>query len=106
MELQIIYCNHFEISNEGAVREMSKASWGSGAGTVPATGDRSSRRASDAGPCAHVSKHSSKIQCCICDRVHQREECSSDPPADIGEQTIDGAALLVPGILCEHSGPG
>jgi hypothetical protein len=40
MGLQIPYCNHSEIPKEGAIRAISKASWGSGAGTVPATRDK------------------------------------------------------------------
>ena len=66
---------------------------------MPAARNRSIGGASIGGPHPHVSEHPPEIQCCICDRFYQRQECGKDPQADFGKQTGNRSAFLVNMIL-------
>ena len=106
MGMQISHNHHSEVSEKEVVWEIAAASRGGATGFVSSAGDRASGGAFNAGPHSYAFEHSSKVQCCACDRVYQREECRKDTQAVIGEQARNGVAFLGERVLREYSGIG
>ncbi len=49
-----------------------------------------------------MSQHSPEIQCGVCDRLYQREECGKDSQAAIVREASNGIAFLGEGLQREY----
>ena len=87
---QIPRGDYSEVSQKEPVRKAPEARWRGDSGSVLAARNSPGGRASDAGPYPRVPNHCSETQRCICDRVYQEKERSTNPPAISGEQACEG----------------